>query len=323
MDFVVSYEHSGKSVLTYLRSVVKISSGAVSQLKRTPMGITVNNSHVTVRRILCEGDILSIKIQDCEENTSENVIPTKIPVEIVYEDEHIMAINKPPFMPTHPSHKHFSDTLGNAVAYIYRERGLPFVFRPLGRLDANTSGIVVLSKSRAVASFYFGEAQADRITKHYIAVLDGEMDLPRGQVFEINKPIKRTSDSIITRTVSGDPDALPAKTLYRILYSGNGISIADASPVTGRTHQLRVHFSSIGHPIINDGLYGKNINEDDRHLLHATALYLKAPFSERYMLLYAEPPRDIIDYVKARTGEDLLDIMSKWNFKDNLSNLTL
>lgn len=325
MDFTISETHDNKSVLSYLKGVAKISSGAISQLKKTHMGITVNNSHVTVRYILRSGDVLSIKINDREGDTSENVIPADLPIDIIYEDEHIMAINKPPHMPTHPSHNHFSDTLGNAVAHIYQKRELPFVFRPLGRLDANTSGIVVLSKSRAIASFYFGEAQNFGIIKHYIAILDGEMNIPTygedGKIYTIDKAIKREADSIITRTVSTDADALPAKTIYRLLYKGGGISIVDASPITGRTHQLRVHFASIGHPLINDCFYGNNKSESDRHFLHAVSLYMKAPFSEERILLYAEPTEDIIDFVKKKTGENLTDIIKNYDFSENLSVL--
>ena len=325
MDFTIGAEHEGKTVLCYLKNTVKISSGAISRLKRTDMGITVNNSHVTVRYILKLGDVLSIRIDDTKEDASENIIPADIPVDIVYEDEHILVANKPPFMPTHPSHKHFSDTLGNAIAHIYLERGLPFVFRPLGRLDANTSGLVLMSKSRAAASFYFSEAQKDRITKHYIAILDGEMDLPTfdvdGKIHTVNKAIKREGGSIITRTVSSDDDALPAKTLFRLIYSGCGISIVDASPITGRTHQLRVHFSSIGFPIVNDCFYGNNKSESDRHLLHAIALHLNAPFSEKKMLLYADPPADILDFVRRKTGMELKDIIDGYDFSQNLSEL--
>lgn len=325
MDFVITAEHGSKTVLSYLRSVAKISAGTVSQLKKTPMGITVNNSHVTVRYILKENDVLSIRIQDSDERISENVIPVKLPVEIIYEDEHVMALNKPPFMPTHPSHKHFDDTLGNAVAYIYKERSLPFVFRPLGRLDANTSGVVVLSKSRAVASFYFAEAQKNNIAKHYIAILDGEMELPTyaedGRTHVIDKPIKRTGESIITREVANDGDdgAASAKTAYRLLYSGNGISIVDASPITGRTHQLRVHFAHLGFPIINDGLYGKNKTDSERHLLHAISLNLLAPFSERRLLLHAEPPTDMLEFVKSKTGKELSEIIGSHDLSENLS----
>ena len=322
MDFIISSEYDGKSVLSYLRSAAKISAGAISQLKRTDMGICVNGSHVTVRYILQKDDILSIKIDDSDESVSENIVPVKLPVDIVYEDEHIMAVSKPPYMPTHPSHKHFDDTLGNAVAYIYKERGVPFTFRPLGRLDANTSGLVILSKSRAVASFYFGKAQANEISKHYIAILEGEMNKPTffedGGLHVIDTPIKREDGSIIARrTCSIDEDgAQSAKTVWRLLYSGGGISIVDASPITGRTHQLRVHFASIGHPILGDSLYG---NGGDRHMLHAVSLNVSKPFSDERMLLFAEPPKDISDLVKARTGKDIKSLLEGLDLSINLS----
>ena len=326
MDFVISQEYDGKSVLFFLRSVAKISAGAISQLKRTEMGICVNGSHVTVRYILQKDDVLSIKILDNGDNISENIIPTRLPISIVYEDEHIMAVNKPANMPTHPSHKHFSDTLGNAVAYVYSERGVPFTFRPLGRLDANTSGLVILSKSRAVASFYFGEAQKNKISKHYIAILDGEMKEPTfkesGKFYMIDKPIKRENDSIITRCVCSPDDegAQNAKTVYRILYSGGGITVVDASPITGRTHQLRVHFASIGFPLVNDCFYGK-LTCGDRHLLHAISLDLSKPFSEERMLLVASPPKDILDFIESRCLKTLDEMLQGIDLSENLSEI--
>ncbi len=324
MDFVISSDHDGKSVLSYLRSAAKISAGAISQLKRTDMGICVNGSHVTVRCILRENDILSIKISDSDESTSENVIPVKLPIDIVYEDEHIMAVNKPPYMPTHPSHNHFEDTLGNAIAYIYKERGLPFTFRPLGRLDANTSGLVILSKSRAIASFYFAKAQTNEISKHYIAILEGEMNMPTffedGKLHVIDKPIKRENGSIITRCICSieDEGAQSAKTVWRLLYSGNGISIVDASPITGRTHQLRVHFASLGHPLVDDCFYGHG---GDRHMLHAVSLTVNKPFSDEKMLLFAEPPEDISVFVKGKTGKELRSILGGLDLSINLSEI--
>lgn len=315
MKFTIDQENSGKSVLVFLKNVIKISSGTISHLKTLPDGICVNGSRVTVKYILQTNDTLSINTSDSD-NQSENIVPVSLPIEIVYEDDNIMLVNKPIEMPTHPSHNHYYDTLGNAIAYIYSQRNEPFVFRPTGRLDKNTSGLVMLPKSRAAASFYFAESKMGNIQKHYIAVLEGEIDADLDTVYSIDAPIRRCSDSIITRQVStiDDPDASHALTRWRLIYKGNGISIVDASPITGRTHQIRVHFSSLGHPLVGDTLYGNPPFEFDCHLLHAYSLQFKKCFSDEYMRITSQASKIMNDFVSEKIGCSLQSIIEKYTF---------
>ena len=320
MKFIIDESANGKTVLTYLKSIVKISSGTISHLKTLPDGICVNGSRVTVRYVLSRGDILSINSDDTD-NQNEHIAPVNLPFEIVYEDDNILVVNKPTNMPTHPSHNHHYDTLGNAIAYLYSTRNVPFVFRPTGRLDRNTSGLVMLPKSRASASFFSAESKSGRIEKHYIAVLEGEISAEYGKVYSIEAPIKRCGDSIITRKVTtmDDPDADYALTNWKLIYSGNGISIVDAYPITGRTHQIRVHFASIGYPLVGDSFYGDTRYGFDCHLLHAVSLKFKKCFSEEYLHISATPNDIMADFVLKKTGRELEEIIKNYDFSIPLS----
>ena len=153
MTFSINYQNAGMTVLSFLKLKLKISASALASLKKDEKGILVNGSHVTVRYVLKENDILSINELDNESNINENIVPANIPVNIIFENNDILIVDKPPYMPTHPSHRHFDDTLGNALAHIYKERNIPFVFRPIGRLDGNTSGVSLIAKNALSASY--------------------------------------------------------------------------------------------------------------------------------------------------------------------------
>ncbi len=304
MKFIISELQAGKSVLSYLKNSVGLSSGNISSLKNIPNGITVNGAQVTVRYILGAGEVLTIKEEDNIDSINHNIKPVDIPIEIIYEDENLIAVNKPPDMPTHPSHGHTDDTLANALAYIFSQRHTPFVFRAAGRLDRNTSGVVLISKNRMAASQLYGAFTNKQITKRYLAVLSGELPLD-GHIITIDDYIKRESDSIITRTVCGPeiPGATRAITKYKVLYSGNGITLVDVLPETGRTHQLRVHFSSIGHPIFGDELYGKASPLISRHALHAAAITVPMPLSKQLKTFHAATPSDMEELFFKITGQ--------------------
>lgn len=311
MTFTVTDELCGKTMLSFLRSRLKISGAALSALKRDPKGILVNGEHVTVRYILREGDSIYINELGIEDEQSENVDPVNIPVNIVFENEDILLIDKPPYMPTHPSHGHLDDTLANAVAYLFKERDIPFVFRPIGRLDRNTSGISLIAKHRISASFLFFARQKDMIKKRYIALLQGKLE-GGGEWHTIETYMKRQEESIIVRCVADESEegSFIATTRWRLLYSNNQISVVEAEPATGRTHQLRVHFAHLGHPIIGDDVYGEADESIGRHALHAASLTLPLPYGESSQSFLSHPPADMIAAAK-KYGCDLTEIFDK------------
>ena len=308
MIFCVTGELCGKTMLSFLKSKLKISGAALAALKRDPKGILVNDRHVTVRYILCEGDRIYINQNDNEDEQSENITPVNIPLDVVFENEDIMVVDKPPYMPTHPSHGHLDDTLANAVAYLFKERDIPFVFRPIGRLDRNTSGISLIAKHRISASFLYYARQKDMIKKRYIALLEGEIATNGGWNL-IETHMKRQEESIIVRCVSGEDEegSFKAITRWRLLYTNGRISVVEAEPITGRTHQLRVHFSHVGHPIIGDDVYGTADASIGRHALHAASLSLPLPYGEIQKEFTSPPPADMIAAAK-EYGCDLSNV---------------
>ncbi len=296
MDITVTKELDGITVKEWLYQN-GISRGLITHLKKLDDGITVNGEHATVRRILHGGDVLSLRTDDRAEDENESLVPTKMPLDIIYEDDNMIAVNKPSDMATHPSIGHFDDTLANGLAYYFASQSKPFVFRAINRLDRDTSGIVLVAKNRISAARLGELMKSGRIKKIYIAVLNGILAPSVGQ---INAPIRRREASIILREVcSGtEPDTKSALTAYKTLAVCSDASIVRAEPITGRTHQLRVHFAHMGAPIAGDGMYGtaettptKYDSMMLRHALHASELTMN--LGGRRLTLHADLPYDM------------------------------
>lgn len=316
MEYPIGEEENGLLLKSYLLRRLRLSNAILIELKKRPDGILVNGNHVTVRYILRAGDILSLALDDGEGN--EEIEPVCLPLHILYEDSDVIAVNKPPFMPTHPSHGHHDDTLANALAYEFKKRGEPFVFRPGGRLDRDTSGAVVCAKNKTAAYRFYEAHRSGTFGKEYIAVLDGHLEPAAGV---IDAPIARTEASVIMRCVS-ETEGAAARTEYRVLAYGEApgnraLTLVSASPVTGRTHQLRVHFAAAGAPILGDFLYGtegcgdalsaertQNVRETEipaeteeklisRQALHAARLSFPHPSGSGRMTVCAALPPDM------------------------------
>ena len=299
MDFLIDSAHDGKTVRSYIKFTLHISSRMLTVLKQDENGIVVNGTRVTVRHVLHEGDVLSLVLADRAENASHNVPPSDIPLDIIYEDAHVIALNKPPYMPTHPSHNHHDDTLANALAWRYAQAGEPFVFRPMGRLDRNTSGIVLAAKDKLASGMLTAAIREGEVNKTYIAIAVGELPLGTG-VQTIDCGIRRQAESVIMRTTCPDstaPDEVSV-TDYEVLDTRDGLSLVRVRPRTGRTHQIRVHFAYIGHPLLGDDLYGTPDERIGRHALHAQSLELPLPFADRRICLQAPMAEDMLLLIK-------------------------
>ena len=299
MQITISESDHGRVLRHFLKKELSLSTKMLKHLKFSEGGITVNGKSVTVRYILQAGDLLELALEDTEDAPIE---PVELPIEILYEDEHLVVPSKPANMPTHPSHDHYGDTVANALAFRYRQMGIPFVFRPVNRLDRNTSGLLLIARHRVAAGRMSEAMRRGEISKRYLAVLDGEMPIGAGR---IDACLHRTAASIIVREVcsSDAPDADAALTEYRVLAAQSGHSLVLASPITGRTHQLRVHFASIGHPITGDDLYGTASGEIDRHALHAWELTFPHPESGERITLKAPLPDDMRALIRGHFGE--------------------
>ena len=302
MVFVVDKENNGKTVLHILSAVLGLSRGMIKHLKFLDDGILLNSERVTVRKTVSEGDILTLNTDGAEDSAIQAV---ELSIRIVYEDSDIVVPDKPPFMPTHPSHDHYDDTVANALAFRYKNSGKPFVFRPVNRLDRNTSGLLIIARNRIAAGKMYESMLKKEIKKKYLAVLDG---VPEKKVGTIETYIRRTAESIIVREVCSEGEGGDyALTEYRVLVDNGRQSLVIAEPVTGRTHQLRVHFASIGCPIVGDDIYGSESELIGRHALHAAELSFKHPTSSQELTLKSPIHDDMEFLIKKLFGDEVYD----------------
>lgn len=266
MKFVINKENQDHKIKDFLRKN-QISSNLLKRLKKLPNGITVNGMHQNVTYVLKENDVLELNIDDYDDDINEYLEPANLPVEIIYEDENLTVVNKPSGMPTHESLNNRGNTLANALKYRYNDK--LYVFRATNRLDKDTSGIVITANNRYYASLLSNKIKNNEISKEYIAVVNGELT---GEG-TINAPIDRVGESIIKRMVREDGEE--AISVYRSLASTKEASLVLLTPITGRTHQLRVHMAYIGHPIMGDIMYGQASEYINRQALHCLRMDIK------------------------------------------------
>ncbi len=297
MDYVVSTEYDGVLLRTYLKNKLCLSRALVSSLKRE-QGIAVNGEKVTVRHVLGAGDVVSVSYEDKEKN--EKILPVDIPIHVIFEDDDIIVVDKPPFMPVHTSHGHFTDTLANALCFRYKDES--FVMRAVNRLDRNTSGIVLVAKNRRSSAILSEQMKKREIGKEYIALVEG---IPP-EKFLVEVYMKRKGESIIERCVCSSESAggeysftegivLKTKKSFETEKASSCQSLVKLIPHTGRTHQLRVHLSYMGFPIVGDELYGNAIDSSDesRQMLHCSKLEFVHPTTEEKMSFSSFPEFDV------------------------------
>ena len=290
MDIVIENNYEGMLIREVLKNRLGYSVNLIKKLKFSPDGIRVNGEWVTVRYQLKRGDVLSLAVEDKPDDVSPYIIPADLPLPVLWEDEWVTAVNKPYNMPSHPSHGHRLDTVANALAHRYADR--TYVFRPVNRLDRDTSGCMLTSNTRDASYKMYTAMVEGRIRKTYLAVLDGIPEKPEGTLRSF---MHRKADSVIEREeCSADaPDAKPAVTEYRVLCSHEGHSVVQASPITGRTHQIRVQFASIGCPVTGDTLYGSASPHIERHALHSYRTVFPHPARNEDITVTAPVPEDI------------------------------
>ncbi len=294
MEHVISEKYDGMLLRTYLRSVLNISAAELTSLKQKSNGIMINQSRVTVRYVLRTSDVLALNRSD--EASSEGIQPVNLPIDIIYEDDDIIAVNKPPNMPTHPSHEHQSDTLANALSYYFLNKGIPFVFRAVNRLDRDTSGIVIVAKNKSAAYQLSKEFSSFRVEKKYIAISEGIT--PPSFTLEAN--MKRQTESKMRRVVCENNEGQYSRTDFELISVNDSYSALLATPKTGRTHQIRIHLSHLGYPIIGDTLYGDENGSTliSRQALHAYSLSFNRISDGKLLTLKAKLPYDMERLIK-------------------------
>lgn len=292
MEFLVDDAHDGVLLRSYLKGSCGVSSRLLIQLKKREGGITVNGEHATVRRRLCTGDRVTIAEKDVL--PQEAFTPVSLPFSILYEDDALLVVDKPPGMPTHPSAGHDGDTLANALTWHFARRGEPFVFRPISRLDRDTSGVLTLAKNQYAAARLCDEMQAHRIRKTYFAFTEG---LPPADAGRIETGTRRREDFFVLREVcpADAPGAALTVTDYRVVETFCAHALLEVRPMTGRTHQIRVHLAHLGCPILGDGLYGSASALVERQALHAARVELTHPVTGEALCFSSPLPPDLAE----------------------------
>lgn len=262
------------------------SSHVIVHLKKTPESIQKNGVWSYVRESLDPGDHLSIHLE--ETKSSAQIVPTKMDLNILYEDEDILVLNKPANLPIHPSVNHYEYTLANGVAWYFSSQKIPYTFRCITRLDRDTTGVTLLAKHMLSAAILSRDMQAKQIQKEYLALCSGVV--PKEGM--IDAPISRAPGSVIERCVDFK-NGETARTFYTREQTDGHLSLVRLRPETGRTHQIRVHMKYIGHPLLGDFLYHQEDHSMNRQALHCAALTFLHPITKEAMTFRADLPDDM------------------------------
>lgn len=263
------------------------SAQNLARIKRMPKNILVNGVFCYLRQPLSAGDTLCVHIQETE--SSQHIPPVHIPLDINYEDEDLVVINKPAGMPIHPSMNNYTNSLANGLAWYYQQQGKSFIFRCCNRLDRDTSGLTVVAKHLVSASILSAMTKRKEVCREYLAITRGNIHPPSGT---INAPLGRREGTIIERMVDWEKGE-PAITHYRVLDSRNGHSLVSLRLETGRTHQIRIHMKYLGCPLIGDYLYNPDMEHIRRQALHSHRLSFPHPITGEKMAFEAQMPEDM------------------------------
>jgi len=280
----IDKEHDGLTLREYLREKLMLSRNGLIKVKKSG-SLKVNGQTAHTNKLLRTGDRVEFALPD---RGSENILPEYMELDIVFEDEYMIVINKAAGIPTHPSRNHYMGTLANGLMYHLMEEGRDITIRPVNRLDRNTSGLVLFAKSSQIQHLLSLEGSKANTTKEYLAIAQGWVEADFGT---IDAPIAREKAQSIKRVVREDGDR--AVTHYRVLERYEDFSLLSIILETGRTHQIRVHMAHLGHPLIGDELYGGEQEKIKRHALHAYKLEMLHPVLHNSLSFKAELPEDM------------------------------
>ena len=280
LKYIVDKEINIRQVL---REKLGVSERLLTKLKKNKKIYLNGNNDIFLDIPVKSSDIVEVDFDFDEDNS--NIVPVKMDLNVIYEDDSLIVLDKPFNMPVHPSLNHYEDSLSNGLKYYYDSINLHRKIRPINRLDKDTSGIVIFAKN---------EYAQDRIritNKIYLTILEGKLE---GSGI-IDKPIARKADSIIERCISDNGEkAITEYSVIKNFKIGNEeFSLVKCILHTGRTHQIRVHMASINHPILGDTLYGKSSSLIGRQALHAYKLTFVHPIIKKEIEVTSSIPSDM------------------------------
>ncbi|SFP90775.1 23S rRNA pseudouridine1911/1915/1917 synthase [Lachnospiraceae bacterium XBB1006] len=263
------------------------SKPILTSIKHAEDAVYKNNRPAKLYEPLLAGDTLRVVIR--EESSSEQILPVCYPLDIVFEDEDLIVINKRANMPIHPSIKNYDNTLANALAYYYRTESSPFVFRCMNRLDRDTTGLTVIAKNPYSAAILSRSMKNREFHRVYYAGVTGHPPA----FGTVDAPIAREKDSIITRVVDF-ANGQSARTNFEVIQYGKNYSLIKLVLETGRTHQIRVHMKYLGHPLPGDFIYNPDFRHIARQPLHAKSLTFPHPITGEFLTFDTNVPDDIM-----------------------------
>ncbi|MFB0847098.1 RluA family pseudouridine synthase [Paenibacillus oleatilyticus] len=264
LEYIVPTEDDGMVLRTILQKRMGVSRKLLSRLKLTEQGITVNGERKYIDVKVRAGDRVAARM---ETEASDDILPQPLPIDILYEDDELLVLNKEAGMIVHPTHGHYTDTLANGVVHYWREKGVSFRFRPVHRLDQETSGVLAVAKNPYVHQQISEEMQAHGLKKEYVALVHGVIGIDEGTV---DAPIDRNPLAPHVRIVT--PTGYPAVTHYRVERRFHEATLVRLWLETGRTHQIRVHMRHLGHPLLGDKMYGPGGTADEVELAAAEGI---------------------------------------------------
>ena len=285
----VDSKYDGYKLQVFMREVLDFSSRFCTKSTREGR-VKINNGKATLYTKLFEGDTVSI---DLPEEDKSIIEPDKIDLNILYEDDLYIAVEKKPFMVVHPTLKCPRETLLNGIAYYFNEKGIKTMPRLVSRLDRDTSGVIVIAKN-SFAHMKLAKAMESKLfKKEYIAIVHGAL-IKSKEI--IDKPIGKSEDGI-KRII--DENGKKSVTEYNLVSKNEKASLVKLNLITGRTHQIRLHMSSVGHPLYGDSLYGEEEPEFiDRQALHAYYVHFPHPLENRIVEIKCQIPNDMKNLIE-------------------------
>ncbi len=287
LNYRITEPIEGQTVLSFLKDR-GYSRNVIIHLKKTPEGLLKNGVWCYVSEPLAPGDCLCVILDEQED--SKGILPVPLPFPVVYEDEDLLVVNKPAGMPIHPSVNNHYNTLANAAMYYFSQKGEPFVYRCVNRLDRDTSGLTVLAKNMLAGALLASHSGMKEIRREYMALVQGKT--PKEGI--VDAPIARLENSCIQRCVDFERGERAVTRYFRIRYDKNrDLSLIRLRLETGRTHQIRVHMKYAGFPLIGDFLYNPEYTYIKRQALHSSHLSFAHPITGKFLQFDAPLPPDM------------------------------
>ena len=293
--YTITPADAGKKISQYL-SEQGYSSRLRLHLRTTPDCIFIGETSVFSNRVLADGDVLRVEL--IEKKGSDAILPVPMKLDILFEDEHLMVVNKPAGMPVHPSQGNYGNTLANGIAAYMEEKGVDFVFRAVNRLDRDTSGLLIIAKHMLSSGILSDQVKDHAIHREYAALVCGRTDA----IGTIDAPSARKDGSTIERVVDFEQGESAVTHYQTLAYNEEtDLSYIRLRLENGRTHQIRVHMKHIGHPLPGDFLYHPDYRFIERQALHSVYLRFAHPITKEWLEFHAPLPEDMAVLVPHNT----------------------